>query len=284
MNQRTALLAVLIVAGVAVVAVPAAGFAPGAIGGSQGPVDDAADGEPDGRTATANASENATTPPGVQLTGVVGVQKAEIEGEVESRGFEIALNRSENASKQAAVVARQVTDLNASLERLRERKDELDRGRENGTITEGEYRARVAEVATRISTVRRLANQTANATRTIPADALRDRGVNATAIGKLRRDARNLRGPDVAAIARSIAGPGAGKGLGRGPPANRTGWGNGPPGEGQPGADAPVNDPPGTNESTGNGGPDTDRDGQSAPVDGAQSAGSPDSLVASLRR
>ena len=138
MNQRTASLAVLVVAAMAVVAVPAAGLAPGGIGASQDSAGDATEVEANGTNAqaAANASENASIPPGSQLTGIVGVQKAEIEGEVATRSFDVALNRSgDNASKQAAVVARQVTDLESRLADLRERKAELDRARANDTIT-----------------------------------------------------------------------------------------------------------------------------------------------------
>ena len=264
MNQRTASLAVLVVAAMAVVAVPAAGLAPGGIGASQDSAGDATEVEANGTNAqaAANASENASVPPGSQLTGIVGVQKAEIEGEIESRGFAIALNRSDNASSRAAVVAKQVTDLNATLERLRERKAELDAARDNGTITEGEYRARIAEVGARIATVQRLANRTENAARNIPEAALRERGVSPDAIGELGRNARNLSGPEVAAVARQIAGPGAGKGLGRGPPANLTGPPgsglSGLPGDGVPGApgsdDDNKSDTPGNGPSGANGG------------------------------
>jgi hypothetical protein len=253
MNRPTASLVVLLVAAVTVVAVPAASLAPGGIGASQDSAGDATEVQANGTNAqaAANASENASIPPGSQLTGIVGVQKAEIEGEVATRSFDIALNRSGgNASKQAAVVARQVTDLESRLADLRDRKAELDRARANDTITESEYRARIAEVAARTSTVKRLANRTENATRDIPEETLRENGVNATAIAKLKAGARNLSGPEVAEIARSIAGPGAGTGLG----ANVTG----PLGDSGP----PVNaGPPGDDTS------DNETDDESGPLD-----------------
>jgi hypothetical protein len=274
MNQRTALLAVLVVAATAVVAVPAAGLDPGAIAGDRDAANDVTDREANGPNAT--AAENGTaneTSPGAQLTGVVGVQKAEIDGEVRSRSFEISLNRSDDNDSKAAVIAGQVTDLESGLEELRDRKNELDRAHENDTITGGEYRARIAEVATRISTVRRLVNQTANASRGIPAEKLEEKGVNASEIRKLGNDARNLSGPEVAAIARGIAGPGVGRGLGQGPPGNKTnpGKGNGPPGngDGPPGAGEPG--PPGSNSSDngsdtpGGGPPDAGESGMDDP-------------------
>ncbi|MFB6228714.1 MAG: hypothetical protein ABEH88_09180 [Halobacteriales archaeon] len=251
MDRRTASLAVLVVAAMTVVAIPAAGLEPGDITGSQGLPDDVSDGA--NAQAATNGTDNRVSP-GLKLTGIVGVQKAEIEGEVQSRGFQIALNRSDS---KAAVIADQVTDLKSELDALRERKDELDQARANGTITEDEYRAQIAEIGARISTVQRLANRTETVSRGIPAEKLEENGVNATEIQELRNNARNLSGQGVAAIAREIAGPGAGKGLGRGPPKNKTnpGQGNGAnPGQGNganPGQGNGVN--PGQGNDTGPG-------------------------------
>ena len=234
MNRHTVLLAVLVVAVMTVVAVPAAGIGPDGLGGGQVPASNATDGaaKQTGTEATTNDTEEEPLP-GSTLTGVVGVQEAEIEGEVEIRGFEAALNSTgDNASRQAGVIANQVKNLEARLEELRERKGELERAREDGNITDGGYRARIAEVVTRIGTLQRLANRTTTATRGIPAETLQDRGVDGDAIQELRQNARNLSGPEVATIARGIAGAGAGRGLGVGPPENRTGRGNGPPGNG----------------------------------------------------
>ena len=275
MNQRTAPLAVLIITAVAVVAVPAAGVAPGAIGG-QGVADDVTPEETSGTNAVAaNESGNASVAPGARLTGIIGVQKAEIDGEVQSRSFEIALNRSDDNASKAATIAGQVTDLEDRLAALRENRSRLDQARENGTISEGEYRARIAEVGARIATMQRLANQTENATRTIPEETLRENGVNVSAIQRLRDDARNLSGQEVAAIARSIAGPGAGKGLGRGPPANKT-PGDSAPGNGQ-------NGPGNGQDGPGNGqaGPGNGQDGGQAESPGSNvSDGPPDGVNA----
>jgi hypothetical protein len=276
MNRHTVSLAVLIVAAMTVVAVPAAALGSGGLAGGQGPASDVTDGAGNetGTEAAANGTDE-EPPPGSKLTGVVGVQEAEIEGELESRSFEIALNRSGgDASKRAGVIANQVSDLEARLDELRQRKDELDRAREEGSITQGEYRARIAGVATRIATVQRLANQTANATQGIPDETLRERGVDANAIRELRQNARNLSGPEVAAIARGIAGPGAGKGLGGGPPANRTRRGEGPPGNGN----GQPEGPPGNGNGQPQGPPGSDDDrGEAPPRDGNSqpSAGSP---------
>ena len=78
------------IAGLLVTAVAAAVIA--------GAVTAAPAGPPIGQTGTNATGANGTTDlsPGERLAGVVGVQSAEIEGEVESRAFEVALRRSEN--------------------------------------------------------------------------------------------------------------------------------------------------------------------------------------------
>ncbi|MFB6142127.1 MAG: hypothetical protein ABEJ30_02155 [Halorientalis sp.] len=149
---------------------------------------------------------NATVAPGERLAGVVGVQRAEIDGEIESRTFGLSVARAASDAGRAAVVASEVNETGADLEQLRERREQLREARRNGSISDGQYRARIAELAARIQTVEHMANMTANASRSIPAELLREHGVNATAIQTLRERASELGGREVAAIARSIAG------------------------------------------------------------------------------
>ncbi len=273
MKRPTASLAVLIVGVMTVIAVPAAGLGPGAIAGGLDPADDTGGVE-------ANGTNN-ETPPGSTLTGIVGVQEAEIEGEIQSRGLEIALNRSDDNASKAAIIAGEVTDLESRLETLRERKNALDRARENNTITRGEYRGRIAEVSARISTIQRLANQTANASQGIPADALNERGVNASAISELRNRARNLSGPEIARIARDIAGPGVGKGLGGGPPTNKTnpGRGNDAPGNGPPENTGPDDGRAGTGDPGTPGSNESGSDAESVGISRSVSGGSDDGAL-----
>ncbi|MFB6296703.1 MAG: hypothetical protein ABEH66_07705 [Halobacteriales archaeon] len=239
-----------------IAAVPVTGLAataaPGSASGA-GPGDAliAADGHVDNDSA--NASANGSVGPGAMLTGVVGVQRAEIEGEVEVRSFGLRIaNATSNASK-ASVVAEEVQALRDRLADLREEKRALQEARQNGSITTDQYKARLAALNTRVQSTKRLANQTEAATRGIPEDVLREKGVNVTAIRALRANASELAGPEVAAIARQIAGPDAGKSLGRGP------GGAGPPGLNGSNAGPP------------------DRNGSAGPPDRNGSAGSPDS-------
>ncbi|MEF8872911.1 MAG: hypothetical protein V5A41_14895, partial [Haloarculaceae archaeon] len=203
MRQRsTIVLAALLVAAVA--AVPIAGMAATS----------------DVPAQTNDTSENTTeanaTAPGEQLAGVVDVQEAEIEGEVDERAYGIKVAKAATNDSKADVVKAQLDNIEQRLTELDERKATLTEARENGTISEGRYRAEMSRVAAETETAKRLANQSENVSQGLPADLLESKGINATAIQTLQERANNLTGPEVAEIARSIAGPKVG-----GPPADR---------------------------------------------------------------
>jgi len=185
------------------------------------------------------------TAPGAKLAGVAAVQGAEVEGEVEKRSFGLQVAAANSNASKASVVAQQSQTLEAQLTALQERKAELEAARENGTISESRFRGEMAGLAARISTLQQLTNATAETARGLPAAALADRGVNASSLDRLRTSARNLSGPDVAAIARDIAGP---PNVSVGPPAN----GGGPP-VGMPGGNNTTTGP-GAGVGSGNGG------------------------------
>jgi hypothetical protein len=207
--NRTVPFVVVAVASLAVLALPAMGMGPTTGGATQ-------------------VDSNATTP-GEQLSGVVGVQGAELDGALEQRAFGIQFSQAADNDTKAAILADRLQSVEQRLAALRDRKATLEAQRNAGEITDGKYRAKMAKVATQLKVLSRATNQTEQAAGNVPAAALEGRGVNATAIQTLRDRASELSGPEVAAIARDIAGPGAGKALGRGnetTPVN----GTGPPG------------------------------------------------------
>ena len=182
---------------VAAVAVPVAGMA--AVGEPVPATDESV-------AQTDTNSSNATVAPGERLSGVVGVQKAEVEGEVNRRAFGLQIaNASTNASK-ASVVAGQFDNIQQRLAALEQRKANLTEARQNGSISEGKYRAQVAELSARLDAARNLANETGEESKGLPADLLEARGVNATAIQTLQQRASELGGGEVAEIAREIGG------------------------------------------------------------------------------
>jgi len=245
-------MAVLLVVG-ALAALPMAGMAQSTDATTETPTPTET---PDG-----NAS-NASVAPGAQLAGVVGVQGAEIEGDVRSRSFGIRVARAASNESRAAVVAEQLGDVEQRLSELEAEHEALREARENGSLSEGEYRARAARLHAESRTVQRLANQSADAAAGIPEETLAANGVNATAIQTLRDRAGNLSGQETAAIARSIAGEGVGQ------PARPAAAGErGPAGDGARGQGADAGD--GANAT------ETERlaGNKSAPSDGRDSAG-----------
>lgn len=154
-----------------------------------------------------DGGENAnTTAPGARLAGVVGVGQAELEGNVESRALDNRLSKADSAAAKAAVVGGSVSELRERLQTLHETRQRLVEAHQNGTMPTSEFRARMASLSARVTTVSQQLNVTAETARGLPDDVLREKGVNVSAIETLRTSARNLSGPEVADIARSITG------------------------------------------------------------------------------
>ena len=235
MAETSPVVAALLVAVAAVGAVPVA-----ALGG----------GVPAQQTATNDTAANESLAPGERFAGVVGVQQAEVAGEIEARAFGQRVAAAASNRSAAGVVAGEVEDLERRLSELDAEIAALEQAHENGTVSEGRYRARLAKLHAQERTIERRLNQTAAVADRLPAAALEAKGVNVTAIRTLRSQASQLTGPEVAAIARTIAGKGAGAGMG-GPPADA-----GPP--------AFVE-----NRTGGPGGPESDRGNGNGPPDDA---------------
>ena len=175
---------------------------------------------PDGETTTAtpgaetepdkNETSDNGTDPGAQLAGVVGVSEAELDGELQSRTFGIKIANAASDGAKAGVVADQLNDSEERIEELQERKETLQEARKNGSIGEGEYRARIARLHAETRNVQRLTNGANETASVLPAETLEERGINATRITMLSERANELSGPEVAEIARGIAGQNAG--------------------------------------------------------------------------
>ena len=111
---------------------------------------------------------------------------------------------------------------------LQYRLDSLEDARANGSISQGQYASRAATLQTEVNDIQRMGNETATVSETLPRETLEANGVNATAIQTLRQNAATTTGPEVAAVTRTIAGPGAG----HRPPERAGGAGDRPGGDG----------------------------------------------------
>lgn len=202
----TALVTALVVAAVGVV--PVAGFA-------GQPTSPAVAAQSDTVTPT-NASEVA---PGAQFAGVVGVQRVEVDAAVERRSFGLQVAAANSDRSRSAVVADRLRLLEERLRSLEAQRDQLQRARTSGRISEGRYRAEVSGLVARSAVIEDQANLTLAVASGMPTESLDERGIDTSAIASLRERARTMPGSEAASIARSIAGPGAGRGLGGGPAA-----------------------------------------------------------------
>ncbi|MFB6093262.1 MAG: hypothetical protein ABEK02_09655 [Haloquadratum sp.] len=168
-------------------------------------------------TETNETDANASLALGARLDAIVGIQQTELESEVEGRAFGLAIAAAANESEKASVVAARYGDLDQRLNELRQRKQELRRARQNGSLSEAQFRAEMAELHARVQSVQQIANRTENVSRGLPEEVLESKGINVTAIQRLKNNASELTGPEVADIARSIAGPSTGLSARAGP-------------------------------------------------------------------
>lgn len=164
---------------------------------------------------TANVSD---LPPGERLAGVIGFQEAEFTGEVETRTFEIKVNKASTPNATAGVIHAELDSIADRLEVLEARKQALDAARANGSISEGQYRAQMAKLAAQTATLHRLADASSTHANGLPESVLRANDINVTAIEELKQNASELTGPEVAAMAKTIARPDSSVGSMHGPP------------------------------------------------------------------
>ncbi|MWV38568.1 hypothetical protein [Natrialba sp. INN-245] len=203
--------------------------------------------------------------PGEQLAGVVGVQEAELEGDVSERTFGIKIANAQTDDAKADVVGDQLTDVEDRLEELETRSEELNAAYEAGEISQGEYRAEMASIAAEQRTAERLADGTAAAADGLDDEVLAERGIDAEAIQTLSDRAAELDGEEVSEIAQSIAGPQVGQAVdedrGPGAPIETPHGDQGPANDAdasdadepeQNEADAPGTDEPEQNEADAN--------------------------------
>lgn len=167
------------------------------------------------------------TEPGASFSGVVGVQESEVNSEVADRSLDQRLNAAKTNDSKASVVADQSDQLADRLAELEAEKERLNRAHENGSMSKGEYQARLAVLSAELRAVERRADKTATAAEGLPEQALREKGANASAVRAIAQQANRTGGGEVAEAARNITGGGVGNGLGnapnatQGPPADR---------------------------------------------------------------
>lgn len=169
---------------------------------------------------------------GLQVSGFMQSSTGETSEAVESGMWNAAYGRAETRPARAAVVADRSDDIEARIGELQREKRALIAARKNGTIGAAEFHARMSRIVGRLAELNRSIDETERQARASGADVSR--------VQRLREAAGELSGPEIATIARSIAGrgpddlPPQARGPDDGPRGNETGQGKGKgKGEGQ---------------------------------------------------
>lgn len=221
-------MAVLVVSAVVVVAVPAV-----ALGGP----------------AAQQVETNGTF--GQQISSFMQASAADADQSADRGMWQVRVNESANRTAEVSARAR---TLEERLQRLRDRSQRLTAQYENDTLPAIAYTARASAIRAQMANLRASVDETDRVAASV--------GVNDSRLTRLRRQANNMSGPEVAAFARRITdaprGPPAG--MPGGPPADR--------GPGVPGADGTARGGMGPGNDPGNGMP-----GRGNATDGAAGGG-----------
>lgn len=253
-EARAVALSLLAILGVVALVAPAPVAAPASPspGAGTGPHPAAAAETPTGNNSTM----------GDQVSSFMQSTSGQADEEVEAGMWTAAY---ENASNRSRVVDRRAADVGARLTELEREKQRLIEAYRNGTIERAEYRARMSRLVGRMAALNRSIDETERQARAS--------GANVSAVQRLRTQARNLSGPEVAAIARSFAG-GPPADVPRGPPNGTQGPPNGsqgPPDDRRDPPDdnrtAPGNDSGGGQSGGGEGGQGDGNQGPDAVAD-----------------
>jgi len=179
---------------VAVVAVVAAAPAVGAVGTTEVTT------LPENGTANESSASL-----GAQISSFMQASSAEANGSVDD-GMWVASFNSTNESDRERVVNGRVASIERRLDRLQDRLEALENARENGTIPEVAYVAQASRLNEQIDALTDSINETDEAARRV--------GVNDTRLDRLRTEASNMTGHEIARLARnlSVVGPPAGAG------------------------------------------------------------------------
>ncbi|WP_128476227.1 DUF7096 domain-containing protein [Halorussus pelagicus] len=139
--------------------------------------------------------ESKTTPglsPGQRLTGAVGAQGASVQGELLNRSLSERLANATTPAQRAQVVADENESLAAYLDALEGVRENITTAWEADDLSEGRYRAALAEFVVRARTVELRANRTARAAEELPESVRETHAINATRIRDLGERAREL--------------------------------------------------------------------------------------------
>ncbi|PSQ43067.1 hypothetical protein BRD17_07140 [Halobacteriales archaeon SW_7_68_16] len=175
---------------------------------------------PPGYDTEGPSNNSSVVSPGEQFAGVIGVQGAEVRGEIAGRTFDERVENADGPDERASVVGEQLRSLRDRIDDLRTEYGDRETATRNGSADAGERTTRDAVTAAESAAADELLDRTARAADSLPPGA----EVDEEAIGAVRNESAALDRNESGAIA-VIGGADAGRRL-RGPPEwvqNRTG-------------------------------------------------------------
>lgn len=123
--------------------------------------------------------------PGASVSAAVAGGEADLEAEVEMRGFGHQLQQADSAGERADLIAERVAADEATLAELENRSAELEAELEAGNISHGEYQAAMMKIAGQSNAIAGIADTTANVDEETMR-ALEERGVGHAELTDLR--------------------------------------------------------------------------------------------------
>lgn len=142
--------------------------------------------------ATGNEPSGDNRTAGQRAVGVVGVQEASVSGAVERARFERDFGAAETDAARATTVGAYLNRSRGRLDAVERRYRRLETARDNGSMSDGEYEARIARLGMQAETVRRLSADLADAAAGLPADVRREYDVEPARIRRVETRAGEL--------------------------------------------------------------------------------------------
>ncbi|MDR5657175.1 hypothetical protein RH831_08275 [Halodesulfurarchaeum sp. HSR-GB] len=169
---------------------------------------------PDANTGQVQTTTAEPIAPGAVLSGSIGAQQAELQGEVEQRAFALRIAAGDGNETRARMLATEQRELENRSQHLEQRLQEMERAHQNGSISTARYQGEVTGLVAQTRTLEQYANLTERTARNIPAAVLEQQDVDVQALAQMQEHARSMAGPEVAAMAQRIAGPSMGHSYG----------------------------------------------------------------------
>lgn len=138
---------------------------------------------------------------GTHVSAAVGAEGVHLDGVARRGAFERELSRAGGPDETAAVIARQLAESQAHLQKLERRHETLQAARDNGSLSRTTYEVRLARLAAAAGTVERMAVGLERAAADLSDERLRDAGASRAAIEELGADAETLRERTSAGVA-----------------------------------------------------------------------------------